>query len=1131
MTQDPLGRRMWSASSVCGQRDRVETKRAAQQTSGDGGRRTAGRNAGGRNNRVKSVDLAVNSAPGPVPAPCTLALTGNKTSGGWPAGKDQQQQQVLSSLSCPVSSGLVCRQSHVIKQEAGLTSLVVLPSQPETSGSHPSHHLSPHQPQHNILHPHQQQNNHHNHQQQQLPHTQLTPTKRVVISGLAASNGLPLTPAPSPSSTEGLNKINKTASPVRPAIVVSNAGSGSHLTTHLSVPSIGVQQQAQQQQQQQHLLQRRNSVPLPQLQTLHQTNPSHHQQQQPPPQVLKLVATSGKSNINNSNNGNIIIQHNQTGSITQVSSHLNNLTPSDLNVSNCNKIFVSAANQINNRHQQIHVGVPAPQPAACVAPSQPAPKRIPQNILTQSDAPASYESLVKENKFLKQALSEKIRSRQQQQHQQQQQQHSHHQLLQVEETNLSPSPSSVASSSTPTPTPSPHLTPGSTSQLLSSSILSPSSSASSSSSSPPQPTSSPASASVMPAPHTLQFLTDDIPGMTTLSSAVKQECGDPYGLESSSFDHQYATYGSDLAHTVASLTNVCSGIPNMATSCAGGVQVTMATCDDVTAMAHHVQQQQHVDSQSDGYNILDAMHHHNQIPQHHNHMQGVNSMELRLQQSQQPQAHHLQPQHSHSVRSTSAVSPVQDTMIVQSTGGQFFQVLQPLQPLDHNHHQQQQQQNQHHLQVTSTNTNNAINSNGVTNGYYNYVYPQNTNASIMDSDKQVVVERYLHQQHQYYNNNNSNNGYTHFLNTDNNNYNMKSPDSGFQEPCLSPNSSAAVVPKEASTNVVVEGAKEKPKKKKIGGAAASTGGGSGAGAGGGGGGGQALVRQYSSSSTDKCAPRSPAIEKLEVNTTGYSYFLETPISTTQRLCEDRVTYLNKSQYYGLTLDFSNQERFIKCSVVKSVIVLTFREDKPIEEERKAWEFWHGRQHSYKQRILDIDTKNCQGVLPQNIEEVAFNAVAVRWNPMDGPVRVNIAVHCLSTDFSNQKGVKGIPLHVQIDTYEQSPKENLLVHRGYCQIKAFCDKGAERKTRDEERRKAAKGKPEEFAAVAAPPSAKSRKKQEEAAFHEPCDRSEFYSMVDTVSPPVFFNPLHESSEFIHKSLSLGVIPSQDEEISR
>lgn len=48
------------------------------------------------------------------------------------------------------------------------------------------------------------------------------------------------------------------------------------------------------------------------------------------------------------------------------------------------------------------------------------------------------------------------------------------------------------------------------------------------------------------------------------------------------------------------------------------------------------------------------------------------------------------------------------------------------------------------------------------------------------------------------------------------------------------------------------------------------------------------------------------------------------------------------------------------------------------------------------------------------------------------------MQCLSTDFSTQKGVKGLPLHVQVDTYDE---ENAKVpfHRGYCQIKVFCDK--------------------------------------------------------------------------------------------
>lgn len=92
-----------------------------------------------------------------------------------------------------------------------------------------------------------------------------------------------------------------------------------------------------------------------------------------------------------------------------------------------------------------------------------------------------------------------------------------------------------------------------------------------------------------------------------------------------------------------------------------------------------------------------------------------------------------------------------------------------------------------------------------------------------------------------------------------------------------------------------------------------------------------------------------------------------------------------------------------------------------------------------------------------IEEVAHNAIAIYWNPMESPAKVsciklsyrgnnsnlyvfqiNIAVQCLSTDFSSQKGVKGLPLHLQIDTYED-PRDGNVYHRGYCQIKVFCDK--------------------------------------------------------------------------------------------
>ncbi|XP_078146183.1 TATA box-binding protein-associated factor RNA polymerase I subunit B [Centroberyx gerrardi] len=64
----------------------------------------------------------------------------------------------------------------------------------------------------------------------------------------------------------------------------------------------------------------------------------------------------------------------------------------------------------------------------------------------------------------------------------------------------------------------------------------------------------------------------------------------------------------------------------------------------------------------------------------------------------------------------------------------------------------------------------------------------------------------------------------------------------------------------------------------------------------------------------------------------------------------------------------------------------------------------------------------------------------------------VSVNCLSTDFSPQKGVRGQPLNLQIDTYVCGNHGDRLVHRAVSQVKVFCDKGAERKIRDEDRKR-------------------------------------------------------------------------------
>ena len=40
-------------------------------------------------------------------------------------------------------------------------------------------------------------------------------------------------------------------------------------------------------------------------------------------------------------------------------------------------------------------------------------------------------------------------------------------------------------------------------------------------------------------------------------------------------------------------------------------------------------------------------------------------------------------------------------------------------------------------------------------------------------------------------------------------------------------------------------------------------------------------------------------------------------------------------------------------------------------------------------LFDLDYKNSCGVLPNSIEELAYNATAVAWSPLNQPVRVSL----------------------------------------------------------------------------------------------------------------------------------------------
>lgn len=183
----------------------------------------------------------------------------------------------------------------------------------------------------------------------------------------------------------------------------------------------------------------------------------------------------------------------------------------------------------------------------------------------------------------------------------------------------------------------------------------------------------------------------------------------------------------------------------------------------------------------------------------------------------------------------------------------------------------------------------------------------------------------------------------------------------------------------------------------------------------------------------------------------FEYTLEASKSLRQKTGDGTMTYLNKGQFYPITLrEVDNKGMQQPITKVRSVVMVVFGEEKCRDDQLKHWKYWHSRQHTAKQRCLDIaDYKESFNTIG-NIEEISYNAISFTWDTNE-EAKIFISVNCLSTDFSSQKGVKGLPLNLQIDTYSYNNRSNKPIHRAYCQIKVFCDKGAERKIRDEERK--------------------------------------------------------------------------------
>ncbi|XP_053314810.1 grainyhead-like protein 1 homolog isoform X2 [Spea bombifrons] len=245
----------------------------------------------------------------------------------------------------------------------------------------------------------------------------------------------------------------------------------------------------------------------------------------------------------------------------------------------------------------------------------------------------------------------------------------------------------------------------------------------------------------------------------------------------------------------------------------------------------------------------------------------------------------------------------------------------------------------------------------------------------------------------------------------------------------------------------------------------------------------------------------------------FEYTLEASKSLRPKPGDSTMTYLNKGQFYPITLKEIGGNKGIHhpISKVRSVVMVVFADDKSREDQQRHWKYWHSRQHTAKQRCIDIaDYKESFNTI-SNIEEIAYNAISFTWD-LNDEGKVFISVNCLSTDFSSQKGVKGLPLNLQIDTYSYNNRSNKPVHRAYCQIKVFCDKGAERKIRDEERKQSKRKVADVKGGL--------------LASHKRTDITVFKPMNDHDTQPVLFIP---DVHFANLQRNTHVLPIVSEEM--
>ena len=178
-----------------------------------------------------------------------------------------------------------------------------------------------------------------------------------------------------------------------------------------------------------------------------------------------------------------------------------------------------------------------------------------------------------------------------------------------------------------------------------------------------------------------------------------------------------------------------------------------------------------------------------------------------------------------------------------------------------------------------------------------------------------------------------------------------------------------------------------------------------------------------------------------------------------------VTYLNKAQAYTITVVDSRPPVAPAQPVqYRTRIGIAFEEPTHRSNPATCWQLWHDarggsdaeRRGSRPCAIELVALKGGGQETPDptwHIENASFNQFCVSWmgtgDARSSECRILVRFHFLSTDFTQSKGVKGVPVRLCAKTEMIASPECPLEGETeaeicYCRVKVFRDHGAERK---------------------------------------------------------------------------------------